>query len=546
MASFFLLAGLAAVTAAGLASTRRALGDVRRSQAATESALLERTAALSEADAQRKRAQEQGARAAEQSKRAEANLRVALDAFQEIMNNVSSRSIESDAEILGEVTDTTVADVSAADAAMLESLLEFFDELAKNNSSQLIAETSQAARYAGDIYVSLGELREASETYRRAAERLASIKAPEERLEVSLEQVRLLNQLAMVDSLRGKIDEATTAFEGAVSILEDFPELEQSAEGRFQAARAHRLYASLASRSGLDSFAQRRPGPNGRELANRPGSAFDSGGRSRDDKLPAALKSAKPFSRPQLRRLAGQSLGHLRSRQDAENAQVAIEILQELLESEPASVQYLAELAHAYRNLAEVEFRQRRRVDADRALRQSVAKWEEILTAEPDNEAAQFGLASTLASANILGFNQLYRANRAYDLTMQLVRENPTQPRYRALRARSLENLAKAELRAGKNGPAGRHAGEAVKLYRQLADQTPEVAIYAIRQVGCLDIQAEIAIAEGSPSTAKVRIASAIEAVDRALESNPQSEVCRLEKIRLTRRLQSVTGKQRE
>ena len=47
------------------------------------------------------------------------------------------------------MTDTTSPNVSAEDAELLNSLLGFFDELGRNNSKDLLAESAIAAKYAG-------------------------------------------------------------------------------------------------------------------------------------------------------------------------------------------------------------------------------------------------------------------------------------------------------------------------------------------------------------------------------------------------------------
>ncbi len=99
------------------------------------------------------------------------NLQVAVNAFDEIMQNIGDRGIEADAEFLGEVTDTTSPNVTPEDAKLLQSLLGFFDDLAANNSAELLAESAVAARRAGDIYLRLGQLRQADRAYSDALQR---------------------------------------------------------------------------------------------------------------------------------------------------------------------------------------------------------------------------------------------------------------------------------------------------------------------------------------------------------------------------------------
>ena len=155
--TFALLLALAAVSAVGYFRTKDALDVAQAAKRSAESSLEQRTAALETADQQRLRA--------------EKNLHVAIAAFDQVMRNIADRGIESDAEFLGEVTDTTSPNVTPEDAMLLQSLLGFFDELAANNSEDLLVESAVAARRAGDIYQRLGRLREADRAYTDALDR---------------------------------------------------------------------------------------------------------------------------------------------------------------------------------------------------------------------------------------------------------------------------------------------------------------------------------------------------------------------------------------
>ena len=189
--TFGSLLALTTVSAAAYFRTRRAL---RQTETAQQSA-IQASAARGEA-----------LRVAEQQRgRAEANLTVALKAFDATLEQVWRRGVMSDAEILGEVVDSSSPDVSAADAEILQSLLGFFDELAANNSQDLRAESAVAGQRAGDIYQRLGRFSDASQAYAESLKRYQSLAAENpDNLEFTLAQVRVLNEQVVTASLQGK------------------------------------------------------------------------------------------------------------------------------------------------------------------------------------------------------------------------------------------------------------------------------------------------------------------------------------------------------
>ncbi len=496
LVSFVSLAGLAGVSVVGYWKANRSLASTNAAWQTAEMALLQRTAALRQAS--------------EQQTRAEANLQVALRAFGDIMHNVSRQSMETDAEILGEVTDTTVVGVTDADAALLQSLLGFFDELAENNSAHLIAESAFAARAAADIYVSLGQLEKASLAYGDALDRFERARQHADSDELQLQNADLLNQMAVVESLRGRVAGATDCFENAVQILESSPNLLDLAEGKFQYARAHRLFASTVARSGLEI--QSRPGPP--NLSPRGQRSFSF--------LPGR----------------GSNVLRMRNRRDVENASIAVEKLTELVDEFPMEARYRSELAHAYRNQAEVLLRDRQRPEAEAAIEKAVTSLEELLRDNPGSQAVRYELASTLVSAKILGFNQMYRAVRAHELTVALLAQNPDLPRYQALRARSLENLALLEQRTGKASTAKRYLEDAARIYGVLHDRSPEISIYALRLAGCYESLSDLAHHEHDRASEISNLQLAIE----LLQATDLSSAVGLESQRLQRKLRRINS----
>ncbi len=240
-ATFALLLALAGVSAFGYRRTKAALEVAQSAKRSAETSLEQQTDAWKIADQQRVRA--------------EKNLQVALRAFDQVMQNIADRGIESDAEFLGEVTDTTSPDVTPEDAKLLQSLLGFFDELAANNSNELLAESAVAARRAGDIYVRLGQLRQADRAYRDSLERYRQLSNQEtDNLLSVIAQAEIMNELAVITGLRGELSRSDQLFRQTLQLLKASDAAMESPAGRFAYARAHRLFASLGSRTGLDGL----------------------------------------------------------------------------------------------------------------------------------------------------------------------------------------------------------------------------------------------------------------------------------------------------
>ena len=115
------------------------------------------------------------------------------------------------------MTDTTAADVSPEDAELLQTLLGFFDELATNNSEDLLAESAVAAQRAGDIYVSLGKLSQADKAYSDALGRYTSLSESEsDNLSFIIARAEIMNELAVISSLRGNLARAHQLFQPTI------------------------------------------------------------------------------------------------------------------------------------------------------------------------------------------------------------------------------------------------------------------------------------------------------------------------------------------
>ncbi|MEM8910772.1 MAG: protein kinase [Planctomycetota bacterium] len=482
--TFGLISALAIVSAAGYLRTRQALDEAESSSRSASIALESTTNALQLADTQRALA--------------ESNLRVAVEAFDGIMRNVSTRGIEVDAEMLGEVADTTVASVTPEDAELLQSLLVFFDRLAASNREDLLPQSALASRRAGDIYMSLGKLEEADKAYVDALKRYSRIigNDPGEVASI-IAKAEVMNEVAVIASLRGELTRASGMYDPTTELLRRSEAAMATSEGRFQFARAGRLFASISSRSGLDNTKW----------------------------IPQRID----------RRIRGPLTGMMRRYRSRENEALesAVETLGSLIEEFPDDARYQAELARVYRDQARIASRAGRKADAESSVRESINQLEDLLADNPSSAAIQYELAVTLLSSEAFGFHQRIRIDRADELINQLLETSPTLPRYGSIKAQSLTSLALLERRSGRLDKAASHLLEATRLYNALAMAAPELELYESRRLQTLESLADIRTEQGNTDAAIDILDRASRQMQPRLRSGNVSPVTRLQMQRI-------------
>ncbi len=490
--TFVLLIALAAVSAFGYYRTRESLASATAAEAAARQSLRDRTEALGQAESQRARA--------------EANLQVALTTFDTVIQNINDRGIHADADFLSDITDRTTPNVTPDDARLLESLLSFLDELATNNSEDLLAESALAARRVGDVYASLGKLREAERAYIDALTRYRHlvVSRPDDPQPI-LAQAEIMNELSGILSLRGQLGRAMQMFGETVTLLEKSPSVLSSQDGAFQYARAHRLYASLSMRSGLD------------ETISLPRTNYFRFQRS-------------PIG----------TLLRLRTEDELSAANEAIRTLEDLLKQTPDDSKVIAELARAHRSKARVSSRANQRIDSELSIRRSIDLFEQLLRDNPDSEGIRYELAMTLSSSEAFGPNQIRRANRARELSSVLLQRDPDQQRYQALLARSLESVARHQQRTGAIREAESNLKDAIELYDKLLETSPELRVYATLQAATLEALADLRIRQDSSSDAAKYLQMAIELLHPQAETSPGTSLTRIQLQRLRQKLDRI------
>ncbi len=495
-ATFTLLLALAIVSAAGYLRTRDALDVAQSATLSAENSLEQRTAALQLAD--------------EQRLRAETNLQVAIAAFDQIMRNITDRGIESDAEFLGEVTDTTSPNVTPEDAKLLQSLLGFFDELAANNSEELLSESATAARFAGEIYQRLGQLRQADRAYSDALERYRRLaQRGDDSLDSILARAEIMNELAVITSLRGELGRANAMFNQVKTLVKESDAAMASPNGQFAYARAHRIFASLGARIGLDALP---PGP----------------------RQPLARAPVRAPRRPI------EAMLRIRTEDELQAVTEAITVLDNLIELAPQEIRYRAELARAYRDKAKVASRANRRSESEDAVRRSIELFEQLLSDNKDSEAIRYELALTLASTEAFSFDQMLRALRANELSSALLAKSPTVPRYQALKAHALETLASHQRRVGKLDAAERNLGETMRIYNSLLADSPELSLYETQRSQALESMAEVKLRQGDADAAIEHLERAIRQLQATLRRPDSSPMARIPLLRMKQKLSRI------
>ena len=495
--TFVSLVALAGVSAFGYWQTKRALGLAKASEQASIQSLAQETSARNEADGQRVLA--------------EKNLQVAVKALNEVMENISRRGIETGAEFLAEVTDTTSPNVSAKDAELLNSLLGFFDELGHNNSKDLLAESAIAAKYAGDINMRLGDLQKAELAFNESLTRTRELAdcEPDETAHI-VSQAAILNELALITGLRGRLKHADNIFFRTKRLLESCPDVMATEEGRFHYAIAHRLVASHATRIGIDE-----PSPN------------QGAGR-----VWLARRMRLPNPKPGI-----------------ENANAvlrkSIEFLRTLREEHPDKQQYQVELARAYRDKAVTASLARHRTEAEKSIQQSIDLFRDLLATNPTLDAIRYELALTLCSTATFNMDHLRRSVEAHDLCQKMLETSPDLPHVKALHASIQATLAERQMRLGKYVAAEETWKEVLEIYESLIESSPNVLLYERRHSDTLESLAELKGKQGDRLTAQKYLEQAIEVLDLAIKRSPDSPVMRLQLNRLRQRVrrQANAGK---
>lgn len=449
---------------------------------------------------------------------ADANLKLAIQAFEDIIDNVASRG--SPVSLVSEDEGSGIAesvDVSPADAHLLECLLEVFERFAKQNQTDLTSEMAAIRSRIGDIQLRLGRSEEAKASYLASTKTYESLRETRSKsVPLLLAHAKAINRLGVAYSVEGRIGEAFDAHHKARDLLEKTEADRDKFEVQLELAQTMILADTVFIRSGAnESFAD----------------MFRKGDR------PPAPPSANPSDAPPRRpgdgrpdaRWDGRNDGRLRTDRGGRGAgwrrppegwdrglDKAVDLLEKLRASHPNDSQVQLLLARAYRNR---HYAQRMRFDLVRAnsdLQTAIDLLTQLEEHDPNSPTYRFELADLLCVPPVTKWSQtpdeetIHRLERAIQISEQLLSESPTVPEYQAILGSALRKLAAIQFIAQKFDLARAGYRKAIELQRSLVMRYPSTRVHHLAYVNSLAGLADVDKEQGQLGEARAGLEKAI------------------------------------
>ena len=440
----------------------------------------------------------ESARVAKQ--RAENNLQLAMEAFDQVVTNVSSRGLamNSITELDGESELISFADaeLNSADVQLLDTLISFFDRFAQENGTNLKLQSAIAIRRVGDIQFHLGRVDEADKSYRKAIEYYEAAKVEDGNVSRDLALVEVYTQLVQVNVRQGNMAVAIATQQKARQILERSPQLKENEQGRYALAVLLNNLASFGLRVGTEV----RPRPRLQQFFPfRPGGPVDGPGGN------------------------GQPPGlAMRMKREIDANREARKILLELVAERPETEAYQITLAQNYRDEIRISRFLRDPAQGEKAIAEAIKILQELRQKNPDSLLIQYQLAETLGTPVTGRPSEYQRLNEALEICDRLIQSQPNIPEYRALRGSLLVRQAALRLGNGRRDEAERILLEALDYQKSLADQFPEVLIYQITYAQSLQMHALYLAERGDSKQALAQMELAIGSLERFRKRRPQ------------------------
>ncbi len=448
-----LLIAVAVVASIGYAVTSRAL---RRESRARRAAVEQRAEAV-----------EQRKIAVAEYGRAEENLRLAMQAFEDIFKRIAVEPVYQPRKALSEETDDSAAEaadplgedawqsgawtsvVTDREAAVLQTMLAFYDRFAEQNAGNvgLQQETAQAYRRVGEIHQRLGDFEKAEAAYQRALETFKRLPEGPERSAAVADVAAICNRLGMVYRSTGRLAEAWRAHRQARDLLAGQSDaIAAQPRCRFELAQTYNHMAWGFFPRGL--------------IPGMPG------GPKRPHRGPGRGPPSDP----------------------ADHHRDALEILRPLVEESPDRPEYRLALARTCRDLA-TALGHRDGEEAAAARAEAIDILQKLVADHPANPDYRFELAETYALAARHPWRgkptkeDLDRLRRAMEIERELVKRHPNVPDYQAALARLHMESARTLKGLGRDAEAGKEFVAGIELRRDLADRFPSVPQYQVEVV---------------------------------------------------------------
>ena len=448
-AAALLLIAVAIVAQLGKIRTEAALARVEVAKTRTEAALARVDLAKNRTEAA--------------LNRAEANVDVAVDAFEEIFDNIASRDDRTffGLEIDGDESPPLDSVLTQADAKLLRSLLEFYEKFAAQNASDARLRLSQlnAYRRMGQIYHRLGQFKESSKSFVRAIDIAKSLREENpNQINIAVAQARSLNDFGLMLSTNSDEFQLTIRVHvGAITLLkEQPPEIAQAHTIRFELARSYDLLGSIGIRNGLSEL----PTDNNR---------FSSTASLHTITAPTNETSDQPNDASQNRQQFDVN------KRIREILTEACQILERLIVEEEENPKYRLAFARAQRHRLLHALKIRESDEAGKAFRAAVETLEHLAEDFPDDPKFKFELAETLAGATSR-LPEIESAEDAEQLLNQallhattLIDQFPTNPKYPFLQASTYSKLGLLKHEQGELPVAKRYFEDAFQVMAALS-----------------------------------------------------------------------------
>jgi serine/threonine protein kinase len=488
-------------------------------------------------------------------KLADDNLKLAIQAFEDIMDNVASRGSpvslvsEEDVPTIGETTE-----VSPADAKLLGRLLEFFDRFAQQNSTDFTQEMADIRSRIGDIQVRLGRTAEAEESYKASAQTYLTLRESRpSSLPLLLAHAKIWNRLGVAYSQSGRVVEAFEAHHHACQLLEENTIDKDSLEVQLEIGQSLILADTVFIRSGAsevmaEMFRDRgnRPppppegiGPLSRPRENEPGQIErpprenDGRGNPRDSDRGGRSAWRRPIN--------DWDKGSIR----------AVALLEKLWAEHPDHTQIRLLLASAHRNRYYANRVRHMYDQANVDLQIAIDHMTALGELDRNSPTYRFELADLLclpiasSSPESLNEESISRLERSIAISEKLLSETPTIPEYQAILGLALRRLASIHQSANKLELADAEYRRAIEIQRPLAVRYPSTSVYQVAYVKSLAGLADLNKLRENYPEAKEALDRAIVVLQDFLDKHEDDRVLRLSsyKKRLQERRDKIAEK---
>ena len=444
-----------------------------------------------------------------QANRAKRNMQLALEAFDTITENISSRGrslemLELDDENV-ESVGFADAVLSQADVELLSSLEDFFNRFAQENTTDLRLDAAISRRRVGEIEHKIGKHEQAANSLSKSIKEFVSIRSTTppagDITKVLSEELKARKELVGLYARRDQFPKAQEELKVLRGVLQEHKEFASSPEGR----------AALASV--LSSL-----GSGGARLALE---------RSLNDRR---RRGSPPF----LNRPAGNPIEiapaiALRIQRDLSYNTEAIELLEQLCQEEPSQSQHRLDLARNYRDRMRLARLLGNQSDFESSLSKATEILQQLLEKNPKSPVLKYDLANLYASSLAYPAEGKNRLEQALGLMQEVLDEHPWVPEYQALYASLLARMAWSMPFAQDSSTERQFERieigiaklqQSIAILQGLVDRFPDIPLYGINLLQIKVQLVDFTMQFRRPEKAKQHLDEAMKLAEKMLQSS--------------------------